>query len=299
MNKLESLKKLLEDRQHINFTLMIFVYTDTDFIATQYIDRMQEIEGYKFEYTDSLQTNSLFDSDDTIKIFRCDTLDSVPVSDYNKYIIITKQVDSNVRAQLDKDIFDIPRLEEWQIKDYVYSSLPDVKPEKLNELIYSCKNNIYRIDNEIQKLQIFKDFNVSSLYEDFLQDGIFNDISKYSVFDFTNSIIKKDKDKLLAIYKEKESIDIEPMGVVTILLNSFRDIITLQFDPRLTPESCGMARNRFWAIKYNCGIYTNKELIKIFDFLLGIDKRVKMGELPTSILIDLILIKILGGSSNG
>lgn len=296
MNKLETLKKLITDHQFRYSELMIFVYTDTDFIATQYITEMQKIDGRTFEYVDSLTVNSLFDFNDSIKIYRCDLLDCTDTSIINgNFIIVTEGISKQSKEILGNYIFDIPKIEEWQIKDYTYSKLPNVDRTKLDELIYSCKNNLYRLDSEISKLCLFADIETPAVFDEFLYDGVFSDLSRYSVFDFTNAILKKDLDKLLVIYKEKDNIDIEPMGVVTILLNSFRDIISLQFDPRITPESSGMSKSRFWAIKYNCGIFTNKELIKIFDFLLQLDKKVKQGDISTDILVDIILLKILGG----
>ena len=96
------------------------------------------------------------------------------------------------------------------------------------------------------------------------------------------------------IYKEIDKIDIEPIGLVTVLLNNFRNIIKIQLANNPTAESCGMKPNQFWAIKHSCGLYTKEQLLSIFNFLTEIDKKIKTGMIPVdSFLIDYIVINIL------
>jgi hypothetical protein len=40
-----------------------------------------------------------------------------------------------------------------------------------------------------------------------------------------------------------------------------------------------MTPKQFAAIKYNCGKYTDKQLIDIFTFITDLDRRLKAGEL--------------------
>jgi len=301
MNNLEKLKKEIENKS-ISDELIIFELSDIDFVALQYIEYIAKIKNQVIEYLSSIE--SLFSAnifgetefnDLSIKVHRCDRLSELNELIFSRknVIIITNRVEKSIKDQYTEYIYEIPKLEDWQIKDYVYSTLEGIDQKKLDILIEKCKNNIYRLDNEISKICIFNEAERLHAFNSFLDDNIFSDISKYSIFDFTNAIIKKDFETLKSIYNEKENIDIEPLGVVTILLNSFRDIITLQFDPRLTPETSGIQKSRFWAIKYSCGYYTNDKLIEIFKLLCDIDKKIKTGTISIDILIDYLLINIL------
>lgn len=293
MKNLEELKYKIESRS-VSDEMIIFKISDTDFICTQYIKAISEIRHLEIEYVDSLTfliPNSLFDNvSDTLKVFRCDSIEEENIPYKTDLIIITKKIS-------DKYIdytYEVPKLEDWQIKDYAYSLLENIKHKDLDYLISICKD-IYRIDNELSKLTIFSDKH-QELFNQFISDDVFSDLSNYTVFDLTNALLKKDVPKVNLILKELQNIDVEPIGLVTILINSFRDVISIQFDPRMTAEELGIAKNRFWAIKRNCGFYPNTRLIKIFYMLNTIDFRLKVGDLPASMIIDYVITNILGDS---
>lgn len=298
MTNLESLKNNIENNS-LKDDLIIFELSDIDFISNQYIQKISELKHLDIEYLDSLETvneKSIFEENlDTLKVFKCDKLDKFNDSLIfeKNIIIVTNKVELSIKNKYNKYVYEVPKLENWQIKDYVYSIEESIEKSKLDDFIEKLNYNIYRIDNELEKLNLFPEIERPYVFDDFIETNAFNDVSKYSIFDFTNSIIKKDISTLLTIYKEKDNIDIEPLGVVTILLNSFRDIIRLQFDPRITVETSGLTKSRFWAIKYNCGFYTNKKLKDIFEFLCDIDRKLKTGFITTDIIIDYVLLNIL------
>ena len=295
MDKLEALKHSIESGIFSCNNPIIFKCSDNDFIPVQYINYIVKNYDKEIRYVESLDelsNNFFMGIDDSLKIFRCNELNEFNKEKESNLIIITYKIDKAIESTFEDLIITVPKLEDWQIKDYLYSILPEVNQQNLNDLILSCKGDIYRIDNEASKLLIFNQSERSQLFDKFINDGVFSDLSKYTVFDFTNAIIKKDIDKLYQIYRERASIDLEPMGILTILINSIRDIIKIQFDPKSTPESLGLSKSKYWAIRYSCGVYSNKKLISIFDMLCSLDKKVKLGEMPTEILIDYILTDI-------
>ena len=113
------------------------------------------------------------------------------------------------------------------------------------------------------------------------------------MFNLTNAIIKRDKDKIAEIYCERHNIDISEMGLLTILYTNFRNIISVQMGKNATAESLGLKQNQFNAIRWNCGKYSNAELLEIFKMLTSLDLWVKDGTLAVSDLIDYTLVKIV------
>lgn len=300
MTNLEILKNSIENNS-VSDEIIIFEYLDTDFVCNQYIQKISEIKNMDVEYIEDIDRFlhpdifDIYNNESFLYVYRIDTLSEINENIFSRQniVIISNKIEKSVKDIYYKYIYEIPRLENWQIKDYVYSIEPEISQDKLNNLLESCKYNIYRIDNELHKINMFSNLEKPYVFDEFISENVFSDLSKYSVFDFTNAILKKDKEKLITIYKDKNNVDIEPIGVVTILVNSFRDVIRLQFDPRLTPETSGIQKNKFWAIKYNCGYYTNKELIDIFTFLCSLDLKVKNGYVSTDMLIDYIIINVL------
>lgn len=294
MADLKELKKNIE-KGAVNWFPIIFQCSENTFVANQYLQKISDILEIPVSYVDDF--NSLFSEDlfgvesSELKVFKCDTLESNRrLSNLKNTIIICSKIKGDVE---DRFVYKIPKLEKWQIKDYVYSVLTGISHKDLDRLIEICGYDIFRIQGEIDKLLIFSEIERQSSYEDFVSDDVFSDLSSYSIFDFTNAIIKDDKEKLLSAYKEIKNIDIEPFGVLTVLVNSFRDIIRIQLDSRLTPESMGIAKNKFWAIKYNCGVYPKDRLLNIYHMLCGLDSKVKSGAMPVEHMIDYIVLNIM------
>lgn len=290
------------DNENIKNTFIIFKYSDTDFIAFQYFNAICKILEAECNYIDSLSElnvkhSNLF-AEPTETVINLYKTDKFETTDENlmrkKLIIICKSVEKKTAGMYNDYVVEIPKLEEWQIQDYVYSLAAGIDEKELDKLLSACKNDIYRIDAELNKLLLFKEVERKHVYQQFIEDGIFNDLSTYSIFDFSNAIIKKDINSLKNIYRELEKIDVEPMGLLTVLLNNFRNIIKVQLANNPTAESCDMKSGQFWAIKHQCGIYTKEQLLKIFDFLTNIDKQIKTGNMPVnSFLIDYVVITIL------
>ena len=109
----------------------------------------------------------------------------------------------------------------------------------------------------------------------------------------TNAILKKDLVAISHIFKDIENIDVEPIGLVTILYNNFKNVINVQLSNNPTADKLGMKSNQFNAIRYNCGYYSKESLNKILEILTNIDKQIKIGEMPIDILVDYLIIKIL------
>lgn len=267
---------------------IVFKISDNSFLPYQYINKIISDKKLNFICIDSLDEisdNGMFDFDVPAYIYVCDKLDDFK---YTKNLfIITKKI----TCDCEDYYVDIPKLEQWQIKDYVYSNCTDVDRNKLDNLLDICNYDIFRLDKEISKLNIFDKSERNFLFNKFDNDGIFDDLSKYTVFNFTNAIVKKDIQELYRIYLEKDSanIDIEPLGVITILQRNFKNIIDIQLAKNPTAESCGMSSKQFWAVRNNCGIWTADQLIKIYKELNSIDFKLKTGKITNDLILDYII----------
>ena len=109
------------------------------------------------------------------------------------------------------------------------------------------------------------------------QSGGYQDLSTYSIFNLTNAITKRDKLSVLNILSELDGIDVDAFGLLSILHKNFKQVIDIQLGKNVTPEALGMSQKQFNAIKYNCGKYTQDELIDRFKFITNIDYQIKNG----------------------
>lgn len=276
------------------------------FIPMQYIESYRK-NSVDVEYIDDITTilnrvDSLFgDYDDSSKklyVYCCDTFDiseeetnSIGSTTKNVVIVCSK-VPEIVQAKLANNIVSIPKLEKWQIEDLAYSMAEGADSDDIAYLLKVCGNDINRLYNELEKISLFSAIERKSAVKDFIYDGVFNDLSHYNVFDISSAILKKDVNTLKTVYSEISNIDCEPIGLVTILLKNFKDVITVQLSSNPSPEKCGMESKKFWAVKYSCGYYTREQLIKIYEMLTSIDFKIKTGEITTTVLVDYIITYI-------
>lgn len=297
-----TLEELKNDVMNKNYSgcPVIFVYSDSKFVPIQYIDRIVQDNNYTIDYRYEIDNSiiSMVDlfgqnlNEKYIRVFDVDSFefnDSRLIDEKNIFIIC-KKIGDDVKSLYKQLIINVPKLEDWQIKDYVYSLVEGIKESDLNHLIQLCGNNIYRIESEIAKLSLFKADMRQKLYDEFRVDGVFSDLSDATIFDLADSILKRDTIKFISIYKQIDSIDVNPLGLVSVLYQSIKNIIKIQLVKNSTPESTDIAKNKFFAIKYNyVGKYNRNQLVQLFLFLTDVDKQIKTGKLDVNDLIDYII----------
>lgn len=94
-------------------------------------------------------------------------------------------------------------------------------------IITQCLSNYDLIINEIEKIKIFygvnKDIRLDDL-RDLVSKNIENDF-----FKFTNAVIRKDYKRIYELYEDLLTIKFEPMILITILSNQYRNIFKAKY----------------------------------------------------------------------
>lgn len=303
---IRELKSQIEAKT-ISDDLLIFKNHDTsNLIVNQYIQEIAKIKNLEIEYIDSLdpllQNNmSLFyedsvENDRNLRILRVDQYkySNRSINHLKNVILIINKFESEENEkQCQPFIVSIPKLESWQIKDWVYSLAEGVPTDRLDWLISICGNNIDRIRQTIEKICLFNVIERKYLFESMIQDGEFDDITSFGIFNYTSAITNKDLSSLAKIYKKIEAVDINEFGLLKILQQNFKNLLLVQLNTNPTPENTGIEAKRLWAIKKQPRVYSPEQLVTIFEFICDIDRQVKEGELPTEIMRDYITTKIL------
>lgn len=292
---IEQFKALIESK-NLPEHIIIMKLLDSNFIANQYINFIKTFSDINYidNYTQLSNDFDIFGADNTLNVLKQDVFECSDINLKNKrLIVICKKIEKSTAELFSDYIVEIPKLESWQLYDYASSLAEGLDKKSVEYLLNLCNNDIYRLDKELQKIIIFDKNAQQFIFNYLIDDNAFGDLSSKSVFDFTNCIIRKDIQSLFNLYKEIENIDIEPIGLPTILIKNFKDIIDVQLSVNSSPEALNMNSKKYWAIrKYSCGYYTKDQLIFIYRFLTDIDRKVKTGELPVNMLIDYIVTKV-------
>lgn len=286
--QLEELKSRIENKWEITYPL-VFLSADM-FLPMQYVKRLVLEPEFVDEY---VKASGFFaTSTNNIKVLRTSEL-NVEVS--GNYIVICKKVEPSITPLL--NIIEFPKLEDWMIEDYAYSNLEGVKETNIAWLVNVCKHDIYRLEQEIDRIKLFDNAERNIVFEQFRDDGIFNDLSELNIFTMSNALQNKDIQKVESVYESLQTassiVDIEPLGLYTILYNNFKKMIKVWMNSNPTEETTGMPNNQIWAIKNLKKMYTKEQLLKVFMSLLKIDEGFKSGKFPIEIIVDYLVITCL------
>lgn len=307
--KLRDLKKSIENKTIDDSPLFLMVH-DNNFVALQYVKTIADNKNLKIQYIDTLDSlgsseTDLFSSnseDDTIylRVMITDKLKGpLPegIEKVTNLIVVFSSTEPETKKALDDAglITEIPALKDWQILDYMKVVCKGMGTDRLKWLYTIAKGDVFRLDNEAQKIGVFPDDEQEEVFKELNDSEGYSDLSQLTIFNFTNAIMKKDYNSIKDILLDIDSIDIEGVGLVTILSRNVRNIIEIQMNSRATPESTGMSFKQFRAVNYSCGVFSDSKLKSMYEFLIGFDKQLKSGELDidNDRMIDYIICELL------
>ena len=270
--------------------------TNSKFLFHQYLKKYVKDNDFTIVQEDEITENviSLFDTlDNNIYIYDIPKFDFY-INDNKKYCwVLCNTISKKCQTKYANNIIELPKIDNWMIKDYIDFNLPNLLAEYKDKLYNVYNKDLFRLESEISKLTLLSENNINSWYKT-IENQLFVDSTEFTIFDITNCIINRDKSKLIELKNNINSIDIDPFGFVTILLNNFRQIIDIQLAKNPTPEYVGISNKHFWAIKnYSCNHYSKEELVYIYKFLLSLDMDIKSGHIPIEIVVDYIISKIM------
>lgn len=284
---IKSLKEKIET-ESLDDSFMIWQVQEDSIIVHQYLKLISEFKHLDIKYIESfneIQEDS-FIKDTNLYIIRTKKWEDTTTHD--NCIIICDETRS-------KDVIKFPKLTDWQVIDYVISKVKNVPQSILEELLKQYSGNFHRFISDMEKVSIFKPDEQLMIFEDMIKEGCFDTMSNSTVFDLSNALIKRNTKEVQEVLKVRNYIDLTSMHLWTILLNNFKNIIRIQLEPKTTAEALGISDKQFFVIKkYNCGYYTQSQLIKIYEILCSIENKFKFEELEVNDIIDYVICKIMG-----
>lgn len=300
--KIEELKTLIEQSRYNGESFIFNEIDNCPFLVHQYIHDLLLKNNLQLIRADSINevpinTNNFLSAIDNnyFHLYNTESAEELRniVNLKNCCIIYVGKKLKDV-LDIEEYIINIPKIEKWQIKDYVYSRGAGVDVKDLDCLLDLTDYDLWRLEKELDKIEIFDEQHRKEIFKQFMQNGIFDDLTTYNTFNFIEAVTKRQKVKALEIYHKLQEAGLNYMGVIALLYNNFRNIIKIQLSPNPSPESTGLKPNQFWAIKKNnAGYYYKDELLHIFNLLTKIDKQIKTGEIEVDKSLDYLLVNIL------
>lgn len=305
MPSLSDIKTMIRE-ENISDTFLVFVCEENFFIADEYVDAICRLGGFEKIYADSIFSKQsavslILDSDIKLRVIKTDVFaESAP--NYNNFdhtIVICNKLDKQLanRADLEDFVVKVPKFTTWQLLAYINTVCPELDETEADFLCKASNNNIYKIENELAKINLFDPQDRKKVFAA-LRFEPTSDLTSFPVFELVSAIISKDLQKIALCLKYRANCDFEPTGVVTMLLNNYKQILFLskRFNSGVTPEQLNITAKHANGIDYYNRSYTTEQLRKNIKFLSSIDTRLKTGlfDIAKESQLDYIICNLLG-----
>ncbi len=274
---------------------LIFKYEDNLFLCEQYVDAIAKNRGITKFYLASVNNLDYLD-DSYLYIYKTDELRELDTYPEN-LIILCKKVAKDVSV----DYIEFPKLQKWQIEDFVKVRVPGLDTEQCNWLCSICKYDIYRINQECAKLSLFNAKAQPIIFKQMNDEKAFEDLNILTIMSLVNAIMQRDYFTIECILSNLKNIDIEGTGLCTLLLRQFRSNIEVLFNKEWN-DSMTCSEKQFKYLKWKPNtLYTGTQLINIYEFLVNLDIKLKSGELQfkaanranNASYVDYIVLRVL------
>lgn len=278
--ELRELKNKILAQEALSFPLL-FINYDNDYLIKSYIKKIAENNSLTIKEIESIKEmvdieSGMFKEVDYLYIYKLNKDDNLSKEQLKDYKIILISDTDRKDSDIEKVVFN--KLENWQIEAYVQALLPGLDNREVSWLCKNAKYDIWRLDNEASKLNIFDKKDQSKILMAINDDNGYVDLNELTIFNLSNAIMNKDMLGIKKVVEDIDNIDVEGTGLVTILLKNFLNIINIQTNSKATAQSLGMSEKQFRYLQYNqCNKYSNEELFNIYTFLTDIDYKLKSG----------------------
>jgi hypothetical protein len=299
--KIKELKEKIVNKT-IGDNLLVFIYLENSFLANQYIDETVAIKNKEKVYIETIEqipTNTFGIESKYFYVINTEKFDSNITNfyGYKNVAIVCKLMSERVRPHIVSTArhVKLPKLQDWQIIDYMKSKLPLIPETQVKWLYNMYSGDIYRINSELLKLSLFDDKKQLEMFKLMFDEGIYKDLGSIDRFSLCNSILQKDTRAVLKILSAKNEVEVEPMTLVSLLTENIKHIIRVNLDKDSTYKSLNMTEKHYNVITDNYKHLKSKNLLKMFDFITSIDYKLKSGLLQMSDdrLVDYIIINML------
>lgn len=278
--ELRELKNKILAQEALSFPLL-FINYDNDYLIKSYVKKIAENNSLTIKEIESIKEmvdieSGMFKEVEYLYIYKLNKDDNLSKEQLRDYKIILIS-DTDIKdSDIEKVVFN--KLENWQIEAYVQALLPGLDNQEASWLCKNAKYDIWRLDNEASKLNIFDKKDQSKILMAINDDNGYVDLNELTIFNLSNAIMNRDMLGIKKVVEDIDNIDVEGTGLVTILLKNFLNIINIQTNSKATAQSLGMSEKQFRYLQYNqCNKYSNEELFNIYNFLTDIDYKLKSG----------------------
>lgn len=216
------------------------------------------------------------------------------------FIVDSEKLDE--RKKIVKEIKKIGTVKDFNQKNDLTDILKNmfegynISIQDIRFMIDRCGNNLDILSQEVNKIKIYKDEDKNITKED-----IINLTSKnidIDIFGFVDTIVNKNKNKALEIYKEMLINGEEPIKILVILANQFRIIYQAKelykqgYSGNDIATIIGIHPYRIKLALKKAINYNSDTLLDYLEKLADLDYDIKIGNIESSLGLEMFILSI-------
>lgn len=247
--------------------------------CTEYLSLKKEVENIKLleDYFDNCNNNSYL-----VFISNSDNIDS-----RKKLVKLISSKGEVKKLEANNDY----------LVNYITNYLGEyiINNMDINYFISRVGNNISNIDNELNKLMLYKKDDKIITKDDI--NILVSENMDNNIFDLVSSILKNENEKALKIYDKFILDGMDANQIIAIIASQIRLLYQVKRLHNLGKSNDEIARilefKNVYRVKYllsDSYYYSEEDLLKYISKLFNIDKRIKADNIDGNMLLELFIV---------
>lgn len=161
-------------------------------------------------------------------------------SQFENTIVVCDQIEKSIEPAVADFVVQMPKLQEWQILDYVKTFCKGIADEDLLWLIRASEFNIDRVLNELDKVQRFNSDEQKQIFASICTDKN-NGFYKADLFKIVNAIVDGDLVTLYNFLMYGGADLLEPVVLANRAFSNLKAILLVTQNPSVSAENLGVS----------------------------------------------------------
>lgn len=269
---------------------MIFVSKDNKFLAKQYVTeiaRARNAEIVKITSVHEPLQSSAFlltqYANETLNVLTVETFEE-RAEDYSQFtdtIVICDNIDKSIAKALEEYIVEMPKFATWQLFDYTKTQVKILEDYEINWLLEVTAGDIYRLNNELDKIKLFKTEDQREVFQAIRFDP-YSDLFQIDFYTFVNALVVGNVETVRDYLAHGAAEKLDPIGVANQVTTSLKNILLATQNPGTSAADLGLSPKQHKTLN---SIYKTVWVDAVkskLKFLTQLDVRLKSSELDLS-----------------
>lgn len=267
---------------------MIFVRKENNFLADQYLKALGRLApggiNKILSIYEPLQSSiALLTTNEVLNVLTVETFAerAENYSQFDNTVVICDQIEKSIAKNVEEFTIKFPKLQDWQIFDYIKTLCNSLDTEEINWLIKATSGNLERIINELDKITIFDKHEQKEIFSALMFDPQ-SDLYDIDLWTITDALVDGNQMALFEFILHNDYESLDPVVLANRAFTKLKNIILISQNPMLTADDCGISigyYNRLKRTYFSLNIEAAKKKLK---FLSNFDLDLKTSKLDMS-----------------